>query len=114
MKQVWTERPGLPSIMARGRRPTGPVDQCYTFVYAFAAVELATGRDFCLVLPAVSTTAMSEFLRRFSATLAKDEHAVIVLAGAGWHTSHDLAVPPNLSMLRLPSYSPELNPVGWI
>jgi transposase len=98
----------------RGCRPTGPVDQRYTFVYAFAAVEPATGRDFCLVLPAVSTVAMSEFLRRFSATLAKDEHAVMVLDGAGWHTSHDLAVPSNLSLLRLPPYSPELNPVERI
>jgi transposase len=98
----------------RGRRPTGPVDQRYTFAYAFAAVEPATGRDFCLVLPAVSTAAMNEFLQRFSATLAQDEHAVMVLDGAGWHTSHDLVVPPNLSLLRLPPYSPELNPVERI
>jgi transposase len=98
----------------RGCRPTGPVDQRYTFVYAFAAVEPATGRDFCLVLPAVSTAAMTTFLQHFSATLAEDEHAVMVLDGAGWHTSHDLAVPSNLSLLRLPPYSPELNPIERI
>jgi hypothetical protein len=34
-----------------------------------------------------------------------------VLDGAGWHTSQDLAVPPNLTLLHLPPYSPELNPV---
>jgi hypothetical protein len=43
----------------RGQRPTGPVDQRYTFAYAFAAVEPATGRDFCLVLPAVSTVSLA-------------------------------------------------------
>jgi len=85
------------------------VDQRYTSVYAFAAVEPTTGRDFCLVLPAVSTAAMNVFLERFSATLADDEHAVMVLDGAGWHTSHDLAVTSNLSLLRLPPYSPELH-----
>ena len=95
----------------RGQRPTGPVDQRYTFAYAFAAVEPATGRDFCLVLPTVSTAAMSEFLRRFAATLSASEHVVMVLDGAGWHTSNELAVPDNLSLLRLPPYSPELNPV---
>jgi transposase len=95
----------------RGSRPTGPVDQRYTFAYVFAAVEPTTGRDFCLVLPAVSTTAMREFLRRFAATLPDDEHAVMVLDGAGWHTSHELAVPPNVTLLRLPPYAPELNPV---
>jgi transposase len=95
----------------RGLRPTGPVDQRYTFAYAFAAVEPATGRDFCLVLPTVSTAAMSEFLRRFAATLPANERAVMVLDGAGWHTSNHLVVPDNLSLLRLSPYSPELNPV---
>jgi transposase len=98
----------------RGQRPTGPVDQRYTFAYAFAAVEPLTGRDFCLMLPAVSTAAMAEFLRRFSATLPADEHALMVLDGAGWHTSHDLPIPANLTLLRLPPYSPELNPLERI
>lgn len=98
----------------RGHKPTGPVDQRYTFVYGFAAVEPATGRDFCLVLPTVSTVAMNEFLRRFSVTLAEDEHVVMVLDDAGWHTSHALAIPANLSLLRLPAYAPALNPVERI
>jgi transposase len=54
---------------------------------------------------------MSEFLRRFAATLSDDEHAVMLLDGAGWHISNALAVPPNVTLLRLPPYSPELNPV---
>ena len=35
----------------------------------------------------------------------------MVLDGAGWHTSHALMVPCNVTLLRLPPYSPELNPV---
>ncbi len=34
-----------------------------------------------------------------------------MLDGAGWHTSHDLAVPAQVTLLRLPPYAPELNPV---
>jgi transposase len=35
-----------------------------------------------------------------------------VLDGAGWHQPGDrLRVPANVSVLHLPSYSPELNPV---
>jgi len=30
---------------------------------------------------------------------------------AGWHTSGDLVVPENLSLVFLPPYSPELNPI---
>jgi transposase len=98
----------------RGQRPPGLADQRYTFAYVFAAVEPTTGRDFCLVLPEVSTVAMNVFLSRFAATLAKDEHAVMVVDGAGWHTSADLTVPRNLSLLALPPYSPQLNPVERI
>ena len=91
----------------RGLRPTVPVDQGYTFAYVFAAVEPASGRDFCLVLRVVSTVAMTEFLQRFAATLPEDEHAVMVLDGAGWHTSHELVIPPNVTLPRLPPYSAE-------
>jgi len=43
---------------------------------------------------------------------------VVVMDGAGWHTN-DIAVDiPNLSIFKLPSYSPELNPIeqvwGWL
>lgn len=71
----------------------------------------ATGEDFALVLPQVSTVAMNEFLTRFGAALAPDEHAALVLDGAGWHTATGLRVPDNVTLIRLPPYSPELNPV---
>jgi transposase len=74
-------------------------------------VRPATGEDFALVLPHVSTVAMNEFLRRFAATLPGDEHAVLVLDGAGWHTAGRLQVPANVTLLRLPPCSPQLNPV---
>jgi transposase len=37
--------------------------------------------------------------------------ALLVLDGAGWHSSPRLAVPENIVLLPLPAYSPELNPV---
>jgi transposase len=38
-------------------------------------------------------------------------HAALLLDGAGWHTARDIVVPGNLSLIFLPPYSPELNPV---
>lgn len=95
----------------RGQRPPGLVDQRYSFAYIFAAVEPASGTDFCLVLPVVSTAAMTEFLRRFSQTLAANVHAALVVDGAGWHTSNELVVPDNITLVFLPPYAPQLNPV---
>ena len=41
-------------------------------------------------------------------------HAVLVLDQAGWHTSPKLRVPENISLLPLPPYAPELNPVEQV
>lgn len=71
----------------------------------------ATGADFTLVLPVVSARAMDLFLDRFANTLAEDVHVVMVLDGAGWHGKAALEVPDNITLVPLPSYSPELNPV---
>lgn len=63
------------------------------------------------MLPEVSTNAMQAFLDGFSKGLAADEHAVMVVDQAGWHTAHALAVPDNVTLALLPPYSPELNPI---
>ena len=41
-------------------------------------------------------------------------HAVLVLDRAGWHGARALTVPPNVTLVPLPPYSPELNPVERI
>jgi transposase len=33
---------------------------------------------------------------------------------AGWHTTEALIIPKNISILPLPSYSPELNPIEQV
>lgn len=64
-----------------------------------------------LVLPTVNTAAMSAHLAEIARTIAPGAHAVLVLDGAGWHGSAALVVPDNISLIHLPPYSPELNPV---
>ena len=64
-------------------------------------------------MPAVNTEAMNEHLMEISAQVANGAHAVLVLDGAGWHqTGGALRVPANVTLLHLPPYAPELNPVG--
>lgn len=71
----------------------------------------ATGDDFTLVLPEVSTRATRLFFDAFAGTLAQDVHAVVVLDGAGWHQLRQADIPDNITLVPLPPYSPELNPV---
>ena len=95
----------------RGERPPGLCDRRFTFAYIFAAVEPGTDNAFALMMPRADTEAMQEFLDRFSATIADDEHVAMFADQAGWHIANDLAVPHNITLLPLPAYSPELNPV---
>ena len=39
---------------------------------------------------------------------------MVILDRAGWHRSHGLVIPANVTLLELPPYSPELNPVERI
>jgi DDE superfamily endonuclease len=64
-----------------------------------------------LVLPFADTAAMNAHLAEIARTVAPGAHAVLVLDGAGWHGGKDLVVPENISLLTLPPYAPELNPV---
>ena len=55
---------------------------------------------------------MSIHLAEISTQIAPGGHAVVLCDGAGWHqTGGDLAVPENITLLPIPPYSPELNPM---
>jgi len=62
-------------------------------------------------MPYADTPAMQTFLDQFSEMIAHDEHAVMILDQAGWHGSAALIIPANITLIPLPAYAPELNPV---
>ena len=95
---------------ARGVRPRRPLQVGYQSAWLFGTVCPERAAACALVLPVATTAAMNAFLAELALHVADDAHAV-VLDGAGWHVATGLTVPANLTLLRLPAYSPELNPV---
>ncbi len=93
----------------KGNRPIVGAHLVRQYTYAFAAVSPHDGVLDSLVLPAVNTETMSIFLAEVANRHA-DEYIVMVLDGAGWHQASGLDIPKNMSLVRLPAYSPELNP----
>jgi hypothetical protein len=94
----------------KGIRPKVPRQVVRTFVYVYAAVCMALGKMTSLILPYANT----DMMNRFSEEVSHDfrEYFVIMLVdGAGWHTSDGLNVPENIRLIQQPPYSPELNPV---
>src|SRR4051794_16616417 len=95
----------------RGTRPGAPRDRRYAWAYLFGAVRPERAVGAALVLPYADTEATGLHLAEIGRHVAPGAHAVVVLDGAGRHAAGGLAVPENLSLLPLPRYSPELNPV---
>lgn len=83
------------------------------FVYAYVAVSPLDGAMASLILPWVDASLMSLFLNH-TASQFPDEHCIVLMDRAGWHIANDLIVPPSMTILPLPPYSPECNPTEQI
>lgn len=95
-----------------GSRPPGVRDNRHDSAWLFGAVCPERRVGAALVMPWVSNVAMTLHLDAVAAATAPGAHAVVVCDGAGWHrTGGRLAVPDNVTLLPLPGYAPELNPI---
>lgn len=61
--------------------------------------------------PDLNADRVNQLLKAFAAELPDNEYAVLVWDNAGFHTAGKIKVPSNVTLLPLPPYSPELNPV---
>ncbi len=59
----------------------------------------------------VNKEIMIDHLKQISSATDKGRHAVVIMDGAGWHTEDIANEFENVSIIKLPPYSPELNPI---
>ncbi len=64
-----------------------------------------------MLSPYINIPIINLFLEQVSQQLPDGVHAVMVWDQAGFHTGKDLVVPENITIIPLPPYSPELNPM---
>lgn len=83
------------------------------FRYEYAAVSPWDGYLDYMTTEKMNTENMSRFLAQVSEA-HNDEFVVMVVDGASSHRSKDLVIPENVALIRLPPYSPELNPAEQI
>lgn len=98
----------------KGTRPRCVKQQQFEYVYLFGAVCPQRGIAQAIVVPYVNKEAMRLHLQQISDVTEQDRHAVIIIDGAGWHTE-DLATEfNNITLIKLPPYSPELNSIEQV
>jgi hypothetical protein len=95
-------------------RPIRPLCQSMVtreYTYAYAAVSVADGVLDSLILPHTNSDCMQVFLDEVSSRHPGDR-IIMILDGAGWHTSGLLTIPENMRLVPLPPYAPGTEPHG--
>ncbi len=119
---VWFEdearlgQKGMPARVwaRRGSRPRVPRDHRCGYCCLFSAICPESGTSAGHVCDRANTDEMNRHLLGIAAAVPRGRHALAVLDGAGWHRSKSLEIPDNVSLLRLPPYSPEPDPVETV
>jgi len=107
--RIWAEK---------GTRSRAVQQQQFENAYIFGAVCINTGQTEAIVAPFSTMEMMSKHLQLISEATASGQHAIVIMDRASWHQSHLASEFENLTIIHLPPYSPELNPVeqvwGWL
>lgn len=98
----------------RGSRPRRVRQTQYEWRYMFAAVCPQTGQSNGWLMSTADTEMMNVHLRDISRQVGEEVHVLLLMDQAGWHTAKKLEVPENITIVLLPPYSPQLNPVELI
>lgn len=98
----------------KGTRPRRIRQRQFKSSYIFGAICPRKDKGVALILPHANTEAMQLHLNEISKNVAKGYHAVIVMDKAGWHLASELDIPKNITIIKLPPYSPELNPMEQV
>ena len=100
---VWCDENDNPSI---------PIQNGFKNAYIFGAINPSSGDYVGFVVDGIDSDCMNVHLSLISKSIEEDHHAIIAVDGAGYHAkSSTLIIPENISLISLPPYSPELNPM---
>ena len=99
---------------AKGTRPRVVRQRQFLNTYIFGACCPEKDKGCALILPECHTGMMQLHLDEISKNVEEKFHAIIIIDRASWHTTEALNIPENISLLPLPAYSPELNPMEQV
>jgi transposase len=80
----------------------------------FGAVCPTTGETEALIAPHVNKDLMTRHLEQISVKTEAGRYAVVIIDGAGWHQASLVEDITNVSIMKLPPYSPKLNPIEQV
>lgn len=73
-----------------------------------------TAETDALIAPHVDKDLMTRHLEQISAKTEVGRYAVVIMDGAGWHQTSLVEGLKNVNIIKLPPYTPELNPIEQV
>lgn len=95
----------------RSERFTAVRQTKYDWLYLIGAACPRTGHAVGMLSPYINVEVMNIFLELFAEEIPDGVHVVMVWDQAGFHTGKELKIPRSITIVPLPPYSPELNPM---
>lgn len=95
----------------KGTRPPAWKQTQYDYLYVFGAACPQTGQTVGLTAPYLNVDTVNAFFEQFKKETDSKVHVLMIWDQAGFHTSKKIDVPENVTIVPLPPYSPQLNPI---
>ena len=96
-------------LVCKGINPIAPYQHSYQWLWLWGCFSPITGDSFYWETPLVSNDIFENYLKDFSSQNPR-ELKIVIIDNAGFHACQNITIPDNIKLIRIPPYSPELNP----
>lgn len=105
---------GLKTVVGKclslvGSRPLVGYQHKFSNTYLWGSYSPIDGNSFVWEINGVDTKIFETYLENFSKH-RPHEYKIVVIDNAAFHSTKTITIPDNIFLLRIPPYSPELNP----
>lgn len=97
------------ALTAKGVKPIVSYQQAFKNTYLYGSYSPIDGSHFTWEVEGVDTLIFEAYIKAFS-LYKPEELKVVVIDNAGFHSTKNINIPDNIRLIRIPPYTPELNP----
>jgi len=100
-------------LTAKGVKPITQYQHAFKNTYLYGSFSPINGDSFVSEIEGTTSEIFHQYLVAFSLHKPK-EVKVIIIDNAAFHSMKNYSLPKNIKLIRIPPYSPELNPAERI
>lgn len=97
------------ALTAKGVKPIVNFQQAFKNTYLYGSYSPIDGNHFTWEVESVDTLVFEAYLKAFS-QYKPEELKIVIIDNAGFHSTKNINIPDNIKLIRIPPYTPELNP----